>query len=119
MEEDTNRAIYTNRLRFGRPIVMGVEPVINESGAEIVRRIFELRGTGLSCYRIAKLLNAEHVPVPKPRSNNESISWTHCMVQAIINNTRYLGRIFFGHTRRLRHPESGKTVIKRRRRQSR
>jgi DNA invertase Pin-like site-specific DNA recombinase len=101
-----------SRLRHGRPMIMGVKAVINEAEAANIRLIFKLRGNGLSYHRIATLLNAEHVPLPKPRSNSESIQWFPGQVQSILNNTRYLGRILFGHTRRVRSPYSGKTVIK-------
>jgi DNA invertase Pin-like site-specific DNA recombinase len=44
-----------------------VERRINESEAEVVRRIFELAAAGWGTRRIAHKLNAERVPAPVPR----------------------------------------------------
>jgi site-specific DNA recombinase len=86
----------------GRPRVMGVKLVINQAEAALIRRIFDLRGTGLSYRRIANQLNDEQ----------GTFKWTAGRICAIVNNKRYLGIIPFSHTRRIRHPESGKTLVK-------
>ena len=39
-------------------------PVIDEPAAKVVRRIFELRATGITPTQIAKILNADGVPIP-------------------------------------------------------
>lgn len=96
----------------GRPMMIGVKPVVNQAEAANIRRIFELRGEGLSLGRIASLLNAERVPSPKQTAGNNLVRWTARKVHAILHKVWCLGRIVYGHTRRLRHPQSGKTVVK-------
>jgi hypothetical protein len=94
-------------------MVIGVKLVVNEAEATIIRHIFELRAKGLTFGRIAKLLEVERVPLPSQRSGQGSLKWwTPGRILAIVGNTRYLGRIVFGHTRRLRNPQSGKIVVK-------
>ena len=39
-------------------------PIIDEPAAKVVRRIFELRATGITPTQIAKILNAEGIPIP-------------------------------------------------------
>ena len=39
-------------------------PVIEPTGAAVVRRIFELRAAGNNIRTIANILNADHIPVP-------------------------------------------------------
>jgi site-specific DNA recombinase len=45
--------------------------VINESEAVVIRRIFEMSANGQSLKTIAKTLNRECVPSPRPRSGNQ------------------------------------------------
>ena len=45
-----------------------VERAVNASEAVIVRRIFDLCAAGTGYTRIAKMLNAEHAPMPRGRN---------------------------------------------------
>ena len=57
-------------------------PVIDEEAAAVVKRIFEMRASGLSPHKIADILNAEGV-----------LKWSFCAVNSILNNPTYLGHM--------------------------
>ena len=44
---------------------------VNETEAEVVRRIFEMSASGFSLKVIAKALNAEKIPSPRPRAGKQ------------------------------------------------
>ena len=78
-------------------------PVIDEPAAKVVRRIFELRATGITPTQIAKILNAEGVPIPsdyraqrlgKPNPyKNTFHDWSHVAVRNILGNSSYIGHL--------------------------
>ena len=78
-------------------------PVIDEPAAQVVRRIFELRATGKTPTQIAKMLNAEGVPIPsdyraqmlgKPNMYNNTFHyWSHVAVRNILGNPIYIGHL--------------------------
>jgi len=78
-------------------------PVIEPTGAAVVRRIFELRAAGNNIRTIANILNADHIPVPsdhyysligKPNPiRNCGHLWDNTSVSRILNNQIYLGRL--------------------------
>lgn len=78
-------------------------PIIDEPAAKVVRRIFELRATGITPTQIAKKLNAEGVPipsdyraqrlgVPNPHKNTFHY-WSHVAVRNILSNPIYIGNL--------------------------
>ena len=78
-------------------------PVIDEPAAQVVRRIFELRATGITPTQIAKKLNAEGVPIPsdyraqrlgKPNPYKNTFHyWSHVAVRNILGNPIYIGHL--------------------------
>ena len=78
-------------------------PVIDEPAAKVVRRIFELRATGITPTQIAKILNAEGVPIPsdyraqrlgKPNPYKNTLHyWSHVAVRNILGNPIYIGHL--------------------------
>ena len=78
-------------------------PVIDEPAAKVVRRIFELRATGITPTQIAKILNAEGVPIPsdyraqrlgKPNTYKNTFHyWSHVAVRNILGNPIYIGHL--------------------------
>ncbi len=78
-------------------------PVIDEPAAKVVRRIFELRATGITPTQIAKKLNAEGVPIPsdyraqrlgKPNPYKNTFHyWSHVAVRNILGNPIYIGHL--------------------------
>jgi DNA invertase Pin-like site-specific DNA recombinase len=92
----------------GRPLVLGARLVVDEAQAEVVRRIFTLYASGYSLKRIVRLLNSERLPAPGGKS------WHHPTVREILLNDRYRGLILWGRTLKVRCPESGRQVRRRR-----
>ena len=78
-------------------------PIINEPAAKVVRRIFELRATGITPTQIAKILNADGVPIPsdyraqrlgKPNPYKNTFHyWSHVAVRNILGNPIYIGHL--------------------------
>lgn len=80
--------------------------------AETVRRIFELYRSGQSLKRIAWKLNADGVKSPQPQKGRLSRSWCTSSVRTILKNERYLGRLVWNKTRKLRVPGTGRRVYR-------
>ncbi|MCI0403262.1 MAG: recombinase family protein, partial [Acidobacteria bacterium] len=98
---------------YGRPAIVGVRLVVDETEAETVRRIFQLYADGYSLKRVSRLLNSEGVPSPRPQAGRVSRSWCPSSVRKILTNPRYRGEVIWGATRKLRSPESGKRIYRR------
>ncbi|MGN0783447.1 MAG: recombinase family protein, partial [Christensenellales bacterium] len=77
-------------------------PIVDEEVAPIVKRIFEMRASGLSPHKIADTLNSEGVFNPSRysmekygivgRKENMGL-WSFCAVNSILNNPTYLGHM--------------------------
>lgn len=77
-------------------------PIIDEEAAAVVKRIFEMRASGLSPHKIADKLNEENIPNPSKysmdkygivgRKENMGL-WSFCAVNSILNNPTYLGHM--------------------------
>ena len=77
-------------------------PIIDEEAAAVVKRIFEMRASGLSPHKIADILNAEGVLNPSRyclerygvvgRRENVGL-WSFCAVNSILKNPTYLGHM--------------------------
>jgi hypothetical protein len=74
-----------------------VERVINDDEAAIVRRIFELCAGGAGVKAIAKALNAERVPSPRPQQGR-SHSWAPSSVRAVLHRELFRGVILYNKT---------------------
>ena len=77
-------------------------PIVDEEAAPVVKRIFEMRASGLSPHKIADILNAEGVLNPSRyclerygvvgRRENVGL-WSFCGVNSILQNPTYLGHM--------------------------
>jgi site-specific DNA recombinase len=76
-----------------------VERAVNPAEAVIVRRIFELCAAGTGYTRIAKLLNAEHAPAPRPKAGRLA-GWAPSSVKEILDRRLYLGELVWNRTRK-------------------
>jgi predicted DNA-binding transcriptional regulator AlpA len=76
-----------------------VERAVNVTEAAIVRRIFHLCAAGTGYTRIAKLLNAEQAPAPRPKSGRLS-GWAPSSVKEIIDRRLYLGEVVWNRTQK-------------------
>jgi hypothetical protein len=64
--------------------------VVNGKEADVVRRIFALSATGTGLTRLAKLLNGERAPAPKPKRGRLP-GWSASTVRVILHRRLYLG----------------------------
>jgi site-specific DNA recombinase len=76
----------SRRVEHGRNAVIGVNQVIIEREAEIVRRIFKSYVAGMSTPRIAKQLNEEGVPPPRNSRSAVEASWCAEAIMFILQN---------------------------------
>ena len=84
---------------FGRPIRSHVERRINNAQAAIVKKIFLLYAEGKGFRTIAKLLNDEGAPCPRP-SAGRPIGWAHASVRQVLLRPIYKGEILWNRTKK-------------------
>ena len=78
-----------------------VELQINETEAEVVRKIFQLYVAGHGFTSIAKALNAERAICPRPRpSLSKPHGWVSSSVRQIILRRLYVGEQVWGRTKK-------------------
>ena len=84
--------------------------VVDEKGAEIVKRIFNLALSGKSKEEISAILTKEKVPIPtvlkgyKRKFNQEIVDlWSADTIGTILKNEMYLGHMVQGKTTRLNY----------------
>ncbi len=96
---------YDNVEVLGEPDAQGrrrrrhVERRINETEADVVRRIFDLSGSGLGMTRIAKCLNADATPAPRPQQGRPR-GWVASSVRQILYRSLYRGEIVWNKTKK-------------------
>ena len=71
--------------------------VVNPKEAELVRQIFDMYAGGLGITRIAKQLNAEHVPAPRQSPRG----WAPSAVREILHRELYQGQIVYGQLQKI------------------
>ena len=76
-----------------------VERRVNETEAAIVRKIFERCASGTGYTRIAKQLNAEQAPAPRPKPGRVT-GWAPSSVREILYRRLYLGEIIWNKTKK-------------------
>jgi site-specific DNA recombinase len=76
-----------------------VERRINETEAAVIRRIFDLCALGVGYTRIAKLLNVEHAPAPRPKQGRPT-GWAPTSVKEILDRETYHGELVWNRTRK-------------------
>ena len=104
----------TERDSFGRPKIEGVRLAVDPDQARTVRRIFQRYAEGHSMKRIAIDLNRDGVLSPQPQKGRISRSWAQSSIRHILLNERYRGIVVWGKTRKVRSPETGKRIYRRR-----
>jgi site-specific DNA recombinase len=98
---------------YGRPEIEGVRLAVDENQAATVRRIFEHYADGHSMKRIAIELNRDGILSPQPQKGRKSRSWAQSSVRHILLNERYRGIVVWGRTEKIRSPETGKRIKRR------
>lgn len=85
-------------------------PVIDETEAALVRRVFEMYAAGSTFKNIAATLNLEAVPAPHDggprgkRGNKTCRGWGHTTIRAMLANERYIGRWTWNQRKWVRVP---------------
>ena len=88
----------------------GKQLVINESEAAIVRRIFEMSAEGQSLKTIARTLNGEHIPPPRPRAGKRYATWCPTCIRAMLRRDLYNGKVIWNSSRFVKVPGTNKRV---------
>lgn len=94
-------------------------PVVEETQAAVVRRVFRLFANGEALKKIAATLNEEGLSAPNDggRGNKIGRGWGHTTIRAMLLNERYIGRFLWNqhkwlhasgkkNRRRVKRPES-------------
>ncbi len=72
---------------------------VNEAEAVVVRRIFDMRGDGYGLRAIAKSLNEESLPCPRPQRQRPA-GWTATSLLSILERDEYRGEVVYNKTRK-------------------
>jgi site-specific DNA recombinase len=88
----------------------GKQLVINENEAAIVRRIFEMSAEGQSLKTIARTLNSEHIPPPRPRAGKRYATWCPTCIRAMLRRDLYNGKVIWNSSRFVKVPGTNKRV---------
>ena len=103
-------------------------PIVDEPAASNVRRIFEMRASGISPKHIAMKFNDENIPIPSDyRTQKFGITpyrfshhlWTCDVVKQILRNPTYLGHlvqlrttnISYKNKKQIKRPDDEKVVV--------
>ena len=91
---------------YGYVIDENKKLILDREPAEIVRKIFEMRSQGTTYDAIAKYLNDEKILVPRlyfkynklrhDKTILEMNMWTRTILNKMINNEQYTGKLIFG-----------------------
>jgi DNA invertase Pin-like site-specific DNA recombinase len=86
---------------------------INDTEADVVRRIFSLFASGISPRVIAKTLNAQGIPGPDGRKwQDTTIRGQRERGTGLLNNTLYEGRIAWNRCSYVKDPRTGKRLAR-------
>ena len=94
--------------KFGRPKRLGCEVIIEKEQSKIVKRIFDLRRSGLGYKSIAKILNDESIPSPHAGCGSRSGLWSPGSISGILKNKKYIGIWEYNKNRWIKKSVSGK-----------
>jgi site-specific DNA recombinase len=92
------------------PGTSGKQLIINENEAVVVRRIFEMSADGQSLKTIAKTLNRECVPPPRPRAGKRYATWCPTCIRAMLRRDLYAGKVVWNSSRFVKVPGTNKRV---------
>jgi site-specific DNA recombinase len=77
--------------KFGRVKRYGCRISKDEAQVKIIKRIFDLRKSGLGYRAIAHMLNAEEIPPPRADTISGSRHWSPGTIRDILRNKKYIG----------------------------
>jgi len=88
----------------------GVRLRVNAKESAVVRRIFEMAADGGSLKTIAKNLNREGVPSPRPRAGKQYATWCPTAIREMLRRDLYAGRIVWNRSRFVKQPGTNKRL---------
>lgn len=101
--------------------IIGYRRVVDPAEAEVVRYIYQLYADGLTPRAIARRLNEERVPPPRGPRGRRAASWTPATLLGpadrllgILRNPAYAGRVAWNRSQKVRDPETGRRIMRRR-----
>ena len=115
MEGNLLRGFHTGGRCFGYETVQsegGKKLQVVEDEAVTVRRIFEMSAGGAALKTIAKALNAERIPAPRPRSGRSAAGWCPTAIRAMLHNERYVGRMVWNRCKFVKVPGTNRRVAR-------
>jgi hypothetical protein len=80
--------------------------IILESEAAIVRRVFQMFLDGVGSHGIAQTMNDERIPGPR------RATWLANTIEHVLNNERYIGKVFWRTGEWRKHPVTKKYTYK-------
>ncbi len=85
---------------------------VNPKEAAIVQRIFEMAAEGGSLKVIARKLNDERVPSPRPRAGKQYATWCPTAIRAMLRRRLWpcAGRVVWNRSRFVKAPGSNKRL---------
>jgi site-specific DNA recombinase len=104
----------TRRGEYGRAAILGVKLEIVEEQARTVRLIFEMYAAGNGLGLIAKHLNGIGIRSPQPPHKFSVRAWCPSGIRSMLRNERYRGLVVWNRTHKVRNPETGRKVTRRR-----
>src|SRR5271163_2545412 len=75
-------------------------------------RVVDMSVGGAALKTIAKMLNAERIPAPRPRSGRSAAGWCPTGIRAMLHNQRYVGRIVWNRTKFVKVPGTNRRVAR-------
>ena len=72
---------------------------VNEAEAVVIRRIFDMAGEGMGLRAIAKRLNDDGVPCPRPQRERPA-GWINTSLLSILERDEYRGEVIYNKTRK-------------------
>jgi site-specific DNA recombinase len=83
---------------------------VNPKEAAIVQRIFGMAADGASLRTIAKTLNREHIPSPRPRAGKQYATWCPTAIREMLRRDLYIGQIVWNRSRFVKQPGTNKRL---------
>ncbi len=77
--------------RFGRVKRIGCRISVDQEQAQVIKRIFSMKESGLGYKTIAKSINSEGIPSPHAHNDRYSGLWNPISVRGILTNKKYIG----------------------------
>jgi site-specific DNA recombinase len=111
------QGLHTGGRCFGYDNVTDDDAVrlrVNSKEAAIVQRIFGMAADGASLRTIAKTLNHEHIPSPRPRAGKQYATWCPTAIREMLRRDLYAGQIVWNRSRFVKQPGTNKRLRRRR-----